>query len=614
MKKLFIIPALIGAMFFTSCESFLDVNTTKDSPITTSVDQVLPVACFYASQLCYDHSEYGVYLSQALTTSSKKQTGSYPYSEGWEFLGVNRHPMWRRHFYDLGANIKKMNEIAELNGNRNAILIGRTIMLASTMFTTDAFGDMPRSQVYQAASPAYDSQQEVYDWMFQEAEELISLYNDPEWVECSTNLPISEKMDRIYKGDLKKWELYCRAIQARLWLRKLPNWDNNVATCNKIIEMVDHVLNAWPQTNPNGVDEYEPRYYYPGGVTESNCPWGPFAPKINGWESRDNRLASSVPTTFFLHGILGGIDGSYILNRGYALDPRANRIMEQRAAEKGPMRHLESNIGMDQSLKVVNYPDLYASNALTNPYTQNTGYIALITREELMFIKAEAQYWAGDKNGAYETTLAATKHNMERYHLSEAEILSGSSGKNLKNQYERFFEIKFPGAANFTIADIMQQKYVAMYLQPEQWTDMRRYNYSSSTNGIAYKVPDGSLVYVYDVQKVHNGKGANFAKDAQNFEMTYSLRRPYNLYEAYWCTPEDYGINAELSPNAWVARLNADTETETKYNKKELDRIGYYTTNAAGEKVLDFNVLKRRMIWAKKNENVVECADPTPWK
>jgi hypothetical protein len=288
--------------------------------------------------------------------------------------------------------------------------------------------------------------------------------------------------------------------------------------------------------------------------------------------------------------------------------------MEQRAAEKGPMRHLESNIGMDQSLKVVNYPDLYASNALTNPYTQNTGYIALITREELMFIKAEAQYWAGDKNGAYETTLAATKHNMERYHLSEAEILSGSSGKNLKNQYERFFEIKFPGAANFTIADIMQQKYVAMYLQPEQWTDMRRYNYSSSTNGIAYKVPDGSLVYVYDVQKVHNGKGANFAKDAQNFEMTYSLRRPYNLYEAYWCTPEDYGINAELSPNAWVARLNADTETETKYNKKELDRIGYYTTNAAGEKVLDFNVLKRRMVWAKKNENVVECADPTPWK
>ena len=608
MKKLFIISALLGAMFFTSCEDFLDVNTTKDSPITTSVDQVLPVACFYASQICYDHAEYGVYLSQALTTGGKSQTGSYPYSQGWEFLGVNRHPMWRRHFYDLGANIKKMNEIAEEKGNRNAILIGRTVMLMSTMMTTDAFGDMPRSEVYQAASPAYDSQQEVYDWMFQEAEELIKLYNDPAWVNCPTNLPITAKMDRIYAGDLAKWGAFCKALQARLWLRKLPNWDNSAANCNRIIAMVDAVLN-----DPNWE---EPRYNYPGGPTESNCPWGPLAPKINSWESRDNRLASSVPTTFFLHGILGSYDGKNVVkNRGYALDPRATKIMEQRASEKGSLLHLESNIGMDQSLKVTNYPDLFASNSLTNPYTQNTGYIALITQEELMFIKAEAQYWAGDIAGAYETTKAATKFNMERFGLHEAEILSGSLGTNLKNWYNRFFSIKLPGANKFDVSDLMQQKYVAMYLQPEQWTDMRRYNYSSSKNGIAYVHPTtGTPIYVYDVKNVHNGKQAQFKQDSVNFNAEYKLRRPYNLYEAYWCTPSDYGTNAELSPNAWVNRLNADTETETKYNKKELDRIGYYTTNAAGEKILDYNVLKRRMIWAHNNSGKAVCADPTPWK
>ena len=66
--------------------------------------------------------------------------------------------------------------------------------------------------------------------------------------------------------------------------------------------------------------------------------------------------------------------------------------------------------------------------------------------------------------------------------------------------------------------------------------------------------------------------------------------------------------------NAWVNRLNADTETETKYNKGELDRIGYYTTNAQGEKILDYNVLKRRLIWAHNNSDKVICADPTPWK
>ena len=594
MKKLFIIPALLGAMFLTSCDDFLGDNKSKDSAITTSVDQVLPVATFYASQICYDHAEYGVYMCQALTTGGKSQTGSYPYSQGWEFLGVNRHPMWRRHFYDLGANIQKMNEIAEEKGNYNAILIGRTVMLMSTMLTTDAFGDMPRSQVYQSNSPRYDTQAEVYEWMFQEVDELLKLYQDPTWTNAPTNLLINQKMDRIYAGDLSKWEAFCKGLKARLWLRKLPNWDNTPAVCQEIVRLVDDALATWE----------EPQYHYPGGVTESNCPWGPYAPKINSWESRDNRLDESIPTTFFLHGILGGIDGTYQVSRGYALDPRAAKIMEPRNQLTG-MLHLESNIGMDINNTIADFPDLLTQSTKTNPWTSNTGYIALMTTEELMFIKAEAQFWANDINGAYNTTVEATKESMKRYGIEEATLVD-----HALNQYNRFFKIKLPGAGQFTIADLMQQKYVAMYLQPEQWTDMRRYNYSSSQNGISYAAPGQTPVYVYDVKNVHNGTNALFAKDAANFNKTISLHRPFNLYEAYWCTPEDYGKNATLSPNAWVNRLNADTETETKYNKKELEKNDYYTTNAAGEKILDYRVLKRRMIWAYNTCGMAISADP----
>ena len=598
MKKLFIISALLGAMLFTSCEDFLDVNYTQDSPISTSVDQVLPVATFYAAQICYDHAEYGVYLCQALTTTGKSQTGSYPYSQGWEFLGVHRHPLWRRHFYDLGANIQQMNELAEAKGQYNAILIGRTVMLMSTMLTTDAFGDMPRSQVYQSSSPRYDTQAEVYEWMHQEVDELLKLYQDPAWVKAPTNLLISDRMDRIYGGDMAKWEGLCKALKARLWLRKLPNWDNNAAVCQEIIRLADDALASFE----------EPRYYYPGGVTESNCPWGPFKPIINSWESRANRLDQSVPTTFFLHGILGSIDGTYNKTRGLALDPRAARLMESRGDKA--LWHLESNIGVgdidrdNEADAISEFPDLLCQSKESNPYTKNTGYIALITREELMFIKAEAQMWAGDRAGAYETTKAATLENMARYGIREANL----EGDAL-NQYNRFWEIKLPGASKFTIADLMQQKYVAMYLQTEQWTDMRRYNYSSSQNGIKYVVPGQLPIAIYDVKNVHNGTVSMFAKDAENFKLEYVLRRPYNLYEAYWSTADDYGVNATLSPNAWVNRLNADTETETKYNKKELDRMGYYTTNAAGEKILDYRILKKRLIWAKKNPNVVQCAD-----
>ncbi len=586
----------------TACEDFLDVNSTKDSPTTVTLDQALPVATFYAAQICYDHAEYGVYMSQALTTGAKAQTGSYPYSQGWEFLGVNRHPMWRRHFYDLGANIDKMVDMAR-NGNTpspNYELIGRTIMLQSTMLTTDIFGEMPRAEAYKATSPRYDSQEEVYAWMFQEADELVRLYSDPAY---TTGLPISEKVDRIYKGDMKKWGAYAKALRCRLWLRKFPNWENTPANAQKLAAMVDDVLN-----DPNWE---EPRYHYPGGKTEQNCPWGPIAPVINSWESRGNRLASSLPTKFFNDAILGaytsdngatGIEdletGANVStrNKGYfALDPRATKIMEPReytstTGQKSTyLRGIESNSGIDVSEKTTYYPNLLPETGL-NPFVLNTGYIALITEEELLFIKAEAQYWANDKTGAYATTLQAVEHNMDRYQVDR------TSEPN-RQIYELFKAIKLP-ETGFTLADLMQQKYIAMYLQPEQWTDLRRYNYSSSTNELKYGVTPADEVYVYVVTRLRNAKdlGRPQVKQEQfKAENVYALRRPYNLYAAYWDQPECYQ-NAEktlLSDKAWVNRLNPDTETETKYNKAELIRIG--ACDASGK--VDYHWMQKKMIW-----------------
>ena len=585
-NRYIIFLSLMLIFAFTGCEDFLDVNVSKDSPTTITVDQALPTATFYAAQQIYDHAEYSVYLSQALTTASKSQTGSYAYSGGWEFLSMNRHPQWRRHFYDLGANINEMIYAAEKIDSRNFILIGRTIMLQSTMLTTDAFGEMPRSNAYTSTSPTYDSQEEIYEWMFQEADELVKLFEDKDWTHISANIPITEKMDRIYRGDLKKWGLYAKALRARLWLRKLPNWENNPEVCRKIVEMADQVL--------DDPDWEEPRYYYPGGTNEQNCPWGSSAPIVNAWESRGNRLASSIPTRFFAYAILGAYQ---IQNnvRGYALDPRADKLMTGRDfGDSTSMHWLESNIGMETSMKIINYPDLFASGG-NNPYVDNKGYIAFLTDEELMFIKAEAQYWAGNKAGAYNTTYNAVIHNMERFGVVESELL----GNNAKTRYRRFFEIRLPGESEFTIADLMQQKYVVMYLQPEQWNDMRRYNYSSKTNGITY---DG--VPVYTVTTIFNGRGTAIPTVA-NSNVEYSLRRPYNLYEPYWDQPDSYGQNAELSPNAWIVRLNYDPETEDKYNRGELERLGAFKNP---------EWLKKRMIWAYNTSNKAVSADATEWK
>lgn len=584
----YIAIGLITTLSLCSCEDFLDVNTSPDNPVVVTPDQALPTILFYSAQQQYDHAEYGAYLSQALTTGGMAQVSGYAYKNGWEFLSMNRHPQWRRHYYDLGVNIKSMNEAADDAGSRNFILIGRTLLLNSTLITTDAFGDMPRSEAYNSIQPTYDTQGEIYDWMFKEIDELIALYNNSDWTDFETNKSITAKMDRIYHGDIKKWGTFTKALKARMMLRKLPNWDNSGATCSEIIRLVDEVL--------ADANWQEPLYKFDGnGSAEKNCQWGPSQPTCNlGWaQGRANLLTDAMPSKFFGYALLGCYQ--YIRNSqtGYALDPRADKMMTARdnASKFKAMRYLENNIGMQGSMKQVYYPDLYAAEG-NNPYTRDNGYIALMTTEELLFIKAEAQYWKGDKQGAYATTKEAVEKSMDRYGVAP-------SSNYEQKRYDLFFEVRLPGANTFTIADLMQQKYVAMYLQSEQWTDMRRYNYSSKTNGIAY---DG--VFVYTVTKCHPENCLKKYK-AEDFKSEFSLTRPFNLYEAYWVQPDDFGQNAKFSPNAWVTRLNYDPETEDKYNRAELERLGAYKNP---------EWMKKRMIWAYKNNGFVTTADATEWK
>lgn len=141
--KLIAMSVLAGVMT-TGCVDMLDDNENPDKAASITAEVGLPVVVYYAAQTNYDHAEYNVYLSQCLTTTGKSATGSYGYKSGWEFLTMNRHPQWRRHFYDIGANVNGLIKNADAAGSPNYTLIARAIRLMSTQLTTDAFGDMPR--------------------------------------------------------------------------------------------------------------------------------------------------------------------------------------------------------------------------------------------------------------------------------------------------------------------------------------------------------------------------------------------------------------------------------------------------------------------------------------
>jgi len=550
-----IILSLLISFMGASCEDWLYDNVNEDAAHEVLPQQVLPVVLFYSAQLQFDHAEYGAYLTQTLTTGGRNQTSSFAYKSGWgDFLTMNRHPQWRRHFYDIGVNAKEIIDEAHEAQAWNLELIGRTLRLMSTQMTTDLFGDMPRSEAYESNSPHYDTQESIYEWMNQEIEELIGMYEDSTYTEAATNIPIDQSIDRVFAGDLNKWKHYTYALKARLLLRKLPNWENNAATCQAIITAVNRALEGWEDV----------LYRFDGGNGAQNSPWGEAFGSTEqgglGWEGRGNMLNSAVPTKYFMENILGVFESHSNL-KGWAEDPRILAFMSARPGPSGTsdsgteMRYLDTNIGMDVSYKVDNYPTLFpeVDGKKVSVYTQNTGYVPLFLEEELLLIKAEATYWSGDKPTARSLTMQAAEINFDRFNLSS---IYGSSYTRYRNNYlgnetgtGNYVTTYFP-ADGFNIGHIMRQKYVCLYLQPEQWTDMRRYNYSCEENGIQY---DNTYVYP-------------------------GLKRPNNIYEAHWGD----------DPKAWINRINYDPETEEKYNKAELERLGAYK---------NYQWLRKPMIW-----------------
>ena len=550
-----IILSLLISFMGASCEDWLYDNVNEDAAHEVLPQQVLPVVLFYSAQLQFDHAEYGAYLTQTLTTGGRNQTSSFAYKSGWgDFLTMNRHPQWRRHFYDIGVNAKEIIDEAHEAQAWNLELIGRTLRLMSTQMTTDLFGDMPRSEAYESNSPHYDTQESIYEWMNQEIEELIGMYEDPTYTEAATNIPIDQSIDRVFAGDLNKWKHYTYALKARLLLRKLPNWENNAATCQAIITAVNRALEGWEDV----------LYRFDGGNGAQNSPWGEAFGSTEqgglGWEGRGNMLNSAVPTKYFMENILGVFESHNNL-KGWAEDPRILAFMSARPGPSGTsdsgteMRYLDTNIGMDVSYKVDNYPTLFpeVDGKKVSVYTQNTGYVPLFLEEELLLIKAEATYWSGDKPTARSLTMQAAEINFDRFNLSS---IYGSSYTRYRNNYlgnetgtGNYVTTYFP-ADGFNIGHIMRQKYVCLYLQPEQWTDMRRYNYGCEENGIQY---DNTYVYP-------------------------GLKRPNNIYEAHWGD----------DPKAWINRINYDPETEEKYNKAELERLGAYK---------NYQWLRKPMIW-----------------
>ncbi|TKC05120.1 SusD/RagB family nutrient-binding outer membrane lipoprotein [Pedobacter frigoris] len=476
------IPVLL-LVVATSC-SKLDINVNPVNPVTAPTSLRLPAILGNMAYHNYSHARFSAYhafyITNRLNTSKIEAL--------WNYNDVTRLGAWRWHYFDVGSNCKGMIETAQIEGSYNYMGVGKIMLAYSYLTATDSFGDMPFKEAYSGSfNPVYDTQQAVYEGIAQLLEDGLA--------DLAKAGPSDKRMDAtsdlIFQGDVSKWAAFAKAVKARMYLHT-ANFDNGY---DRTLNTVNDALNTFSDAI----------FYYPKGATrewEMNL-WGPkvASPEWNFADIR-NSLVESMHTDFLMNYLTVNENGLVHDPRLYKLTtPGANNKYLSARASEGT-----STAGLPTGTTMADFANLY-----NGFWTANDSPLPFILKEELYFIKAEVAFKKEDKPTAHEAYKAGIEANLRRLGVSEQDITAYMGSSKV-----------ISSAGNLKISDIMMQKYVALYLQPETWVDMRRYGYSAT----AYP-------------------GIYYPKNAL----------------AEW-------------QGKWIQRLPYDKQTEYIYNPREIERLG----------------------------------------
>ncbi|WP_207428726.1 SusD/RagB family nutrient-binding outer membrane lipoprotein [Pedobacter sp. SYSU D00535] len=491
MKKIFrLIPVLV-LLIATSCEK-LDINTNPVQPVTTSSNLRLPAILGNMAYHAYSHARYSSFHSFYLTS----RYNTLAEEARWDYNQITRMGAWRWHYFDVGSNCIGLIERAEEEGSHNYMGVAKIILALSYLTATDSFGDMPFNQAYTGTfNPVYDPQEVVYQGVAKLLDEGIA---DIQRSGSGAQV-MNEKSDLLYKGDMSKWIAFAHAIKARMLLHTANFQDGY----DEVLAEAGAALNGFG----DAIFNYSTA---PTKDWERNM-WGPTIPRPE-WNFADivNELNNTVSTDFFINYMK-------VNDQGLVHDPRLYKLTTPGA------KNAYNGARASEGLTVEGWPtpttpptmDDFA-NLYNGYWTADNSPYPLFLKEELYFIKAEAAFYKNDKNTAYEAYRDGIMANMTRLGVASADIASYMASSKVKQS-----------AGELLISDIMMQKYVALYLQPETWVDMRRYGYSAT----AYP----------------------------------GIYRPLNVL------PE-FG-------DKWIQRFPYDPQTEYIYNPQEIKRLGATARN-----------------------------------
>ena len=509
MKKIvkYILIGLV-ATTLSSCKDFLNINTDPSVPQKVSATTLLaPILAQMVRGETLDSRFIGLYSQMFAVSSTGDTWERHGYIAGSDAIGEK----WRSHYWSIGKNIDLIIDDATTTNSNDFIGAAKAIRAWSWQSSTDVYNEMILTQ-------AWEPNRYVFDFDSQEAiyAEVVRLCNEALADLDKGGAPRLKTADIVYQGDLARWKRFINGILAR----------NANHLSNKSTYKPDEVIKYCDLALAANTDNF-------------NVPH-------NASSTTDANFFGTLRNNFANYrasiGIVKLLDGTTF---GGVRDPRLAIMIPPSpdSVYRGLQTFTADANNAAGNLKRI--PNVWgaAPGSITPAMSANSGFTSVgrwifrdaephyvMTASEIQFIKAEAAFRKGDKVMA-----AAAYQKGITLHMA-------FSGVTTANQTSFLTSAAVKTDATITMADIMQQKYIALWGHGalEAWVDMRRFKYDVGvyTN---FVVPTTSQ-YFPD----NNGKLAYRCRPRYNSEYVWNRaaldkfggnNADYHTYEPWFVKP-----------------------------------------------------------------------------
>lgn len=408
------------------CDDYLDINENPNNPTKAPLAGLMVNTTFETAQNQFRMGDITSYYVQYLASPN-------PGSAGDVMDEVSHGNTWFNHYHAM-TDLSDLMTQAELVGANHYQGAAQILTALNLGTTVDAWGDVPYSEAlnFQTITPKYDADSDLYEKIFSLLDAGISNLSQ------ETEISIGDD-DFIYGGDAAKWIKLGHMLKAR-YLNHL----SATASYNP-----NAVLNALDEGFGDNSDDAQVIYF-----EEQFNPWGQVA------IDNDNLYLGGWISQQFVESMDGTIFG--------AADPRMPMMIG--ATDDGDYIGVKNGAGRGDA------PEAGARSTLETGdfYSSKLSPILIATYFEQKFIEAEAAF-SVDKARAYTAYLDGIRANMTKLNVPDADINTYISNPAIG-----------VGEAALTLANIFEEKWKAMFLQPESWVDARRFDFKYTN----FEVPD----------------------------------------------------------------------------------------------------------------------------